>query len=108
MQPRFDPPASSRLGRARIGVYADLAEVMAESRLHEPARGRIQRLARRTHYLVNDGRDSSLSWPFAPKRGRRLSTGGADELEAGGIWLAGPACSPDCPECTRLEQVKLC
>jgi hypothetical protein len=21
---------------------------------------------------------------------------------------AGPACSPDCPECLRLEQVRLC
>lgn len=21
---------------------------------------------------------------------------------------AGPACAPDCPECTRLEQVKQC
>jgi hypothetical protein len=36
---------SSRLRRSRVGVYAHTAEVMAERRLHERLRRRVERLA---------------------------------------------------------------
>src|SRR5262245_4880006 len=45
-----------RLRRSCVGVDADLAEVVAEVRLHESARRRVQRLARRAQHFVDDRR----------------------------------------------------
>ncbi|HJZ77853.1 MAG TPA: hypothetical protein VKE51_39260 [Vicinamibacterales bacterium] len=36
---------------ARTGVYANVAEIVSESRLHEPARACVQRLAWRRQHL---------------------------------------------------------
>jgi len=48
--------SSCGFGRARIGVNSDMAEIMAEARLEKSTRRRIQRLPRRTQYVVHDRR----------------------------------------------------
>ena len=47
-----------RCCRVCIGVHANLAEVMAEARLHETACGGVERLAGRAQHLADDGRHS--------------------------------------------------
>jgi hypothetical protein len=47
--------ASSRLSRLFIGVHAHATEVVAKPRFHERACPGIQRPARRTEHLVDDG-----------------------------------------------------
>jgi hypothetical protein len=48
-----------RLSRPRVGMDAHAAEVMAEARLHEPARRHVQRPAGGAQHLVDNGRGHS-------------------------------------------------
>src|SRR5262249_15636520 len=43
-----------RFFRATVSVDGDLAEVMTETRFHEPARCRVERAAGRLDYVLND------------------------------------------------------
>src|SRR5262245_37805757 len=45
---------AGRLCRLRAGMHSHTAKIVSEARLHNPARCRVERLARQAQYLVDD------------------------------------------------------